>query len=280
MSELVIPDKLRELRSDPESLRIIRIFAEIGLDLETISPDIVLRLKLLNAKTKFLEDEHQATHYARAVFDWYERNRQEQSWSDMEKRIVTVGTMFSDIGKTGPKSANIEQQKLIVEMYGIENVENPTMPVANFIKEYFQDADERLSTFKSLGLDPEMSMRSFWDLHVFWTLEIIGGDGVPPEAVIAAAVHHFVQGLNPQGMVGDDGRFKSEFGANRSFSRVEKLIILLDQYDAFRRRGRMNNERAIIAVRGYVGRSGKFANDAEFAELIDVIGFTNREIQV
>jgi len=277
MPEPIIPDKFNELR-DEESQRIIRIFAEIGLDLTKISPAIVTRLRLLNKETKFLEDEHRATHYAKAVFDWYNDNRFEKAWTQLEKRIVTVGTMFSDIGKTGPKSANEAQQELIVQMYGIENVEDPKMPVSNFITKYFPDyVQEKIDLFTSLGLDSQMTMRTFWDLHVFWTLEIITGDGVPPEAVAAAASHHFIQGLNPQGIVNEGGSYEDKFGANSSFDRAEKLIILLDKYDAYRRRGRKNNRDAVIGLKGDVARSQEFANDAEFKELIEIIEFTNRE---
>jgi hypothetical protein len=277
MDEIIIPDKLKEL-SDTESLRIIRIFAEIGLDLLKISPAIVTRLKLLNRETNFLEDEHRATHYAKAVFDWYKDNQPKNEWTETEKKIVTVGTMFSDIGKTGPRIANEAQQELIVQMYGIENVEDPKMRVADFIVKYFHDdAQERINMFRSLNLDDQMTMRSFWDLHVFWTYEIIIGDGVPPEAVAAAATHHFIQGLNPQGIVGENGKFKDKFGDNASFDRAEKLVILLDKYDAYRRRGGKSNLDAVTCLKGDVARSQQFADDTQFAELIDVIEFTNRE---
>src|SRR5690606_30672662 len=130
-----------------------------------------------------------------------------------ERRIVVLGSLFADIGKTGPARAPERDQRLIVEMFSVEGVHDETQSVTQFMKRYFAaDADERLARFAALGLDPESSVRDFWNLHVGWTLEILEGSGVAPEAVAAAATHHLLEDVNPESIVGPDDRYTRAFG--------------------------------------------------------------------
>lgn len=267
-------------REEFERMRFL--LTEIGLDIEKIRPDIIDRLILLAELTKVVEDEHSAIHLARAVFGWYESNRPESKWTEREQKTVIIGTIFSDVGKTGPRRASVEQQRVIAAIYSVDSKdwgsEEDKLSVAKYIEKYFpEDYDRRIKVYVSAGLDPEITMREFWNLHAEWTLQIISGDGVPAEAVVAAASHHFIQGINPENIIAADGRFTKYFGENLSFDRAEKLICVLDVYDAFRRRGQMGHEQAILALRKKVDSSKSFAGDKGFHELIDVVDFTNRE---
>jgi hypothetical protein len=261
--------------------RMSFLLKEIGLEIDKIRPDIINRLVLLDEATHVVEDEHKAMHMAKAVFNWYKENKPEKSWSEEEMREVLIGSIFSDIGKTGPRMANLEQQRMVAAIYSIDSKDwgsdEDKMSLARYMEKYFsQDFGRRIEICKSAGINVEMVMRKFWDMHANWTLEIISGDGVPPEAVAAAASHHFIQGNNPQNIIGADGRFAKYFGENLSFDRPEKLICLLDVYDAFRRRGLMTHEQAILALRKKIDSSSSFSGDKDFHELIDVIDFTNR----
>lgn len=273
----------QEAITNPEGYERMRfLLTEVGLDIERIRPDIVSRLILLSESTKVVEDEHNAIHLARAVFSWYKDNRPEDRWTEREQKTVIIGTIFSDVGKTGPRIANAEQRRMIAALYSIDSKDwgggEDRLSVAKYIEKYFpNDYQRRIGTYVSVGLDPEITMRKFWDMHAEWTLQIISGDGVPPEAVVAAASHHFIQGINPEGIIGSDGRFTKYFGENPSFDRAEKLICALDVYDAFRRRGQMSHEQAILALRKKIDSSASFSGDKGFHELIDVVDFTNRQ---
>jgi len=115
-----------------------------------------------------------------------------------------------------------------------------------------------------------MVMRDFWNLHSLWTLQISDHDGLPMEAVAAAATHHFLDGQNPQGIIGDNYRFSGRFGNNKSYDREEKLVTILDKYDAFRRRGMLSHdesiERVMLIIEGSI-----FEKDVEFIELMKVL---------
>jgi hypothetical protein len=131
------------------------------------------------------------------------------------------------------------------------------------------DVADRVRRFGLLGLDAGMTMREFWNLHSAWSLHILQGDGVPAEAVPAAATHHILENVNPDSIVARDGRFTKCFGEHAAFARPEKLVILLDKYDASRRRGGLTHHEAIVRLRGIIARNQRFCEDQGFLSLIE-----------
>jgi hypothetical protein len=114
-----------------------------------------------------------------------------------------------------------------------------------------------------------MTMREVWNLHSAWTLHVLQGDGVPMEAVPAAATHHILENVNPDSLIAEDGRFTKYFGKHASFERPEKLVILLDKYDAALRRGRCTHDQAIASLREVIANNHRFCGDHGFLELIE-----------
>lgn len=247
------------------------LFDELGLDIEKMNPNILRKLELLNERTETFRDEERSLHVAHALFTYYEDQLPNERFTEQEQRTVLIGTMFTDIGKTGPRNATPEQEALVLDIYNVENITDPKkITLSQFIRDNFtDDADERLKTLEQMGIDSSMTMREFYNLHSRWTLEIIKGDGVPPEAVAAAATHHMLEGINPEEIVSEDGRFNKYFGENLFFDRAEKLIIILDKYDAFRRRGGKTHKEAIELVRNIIESNPNFTDDKEFEELVN-----------
>ena len=136
---------------DPEA-KIRELLVEIGVDPEEIAPRIMARLVLLNESTETINDGKSSIKTARSIFGYYEREKPDKTFSDIEKKTVLVGTFFSDIGKTGPANATLDQQKLIIEMYRVENVVDTAMSVRDFLKTYFSDVEERVKRFQGMGL--------------------------------------------------------------------------------------------------------------------------------
>lgn len=270
MSELLEKSEQADTALKDTKLQIAEVITEIGLEIDKIAPRIIERLELLNRLTKTVEDGKRAIELARSIFAYYESDKKDQIFSELEKKIVMVGSIFSDIGKTGPGEATLEQQNLIADIFAIENIIDQKMTVKDFLHMFFADtAEQKLQTFQSMNLDPMMTMRTFWNLHSLWTLQIISGDGVPPEAVAGAAIHHIVDGINPDNILGLDAKFNKFFGENASFDRPEKLIILLDKFDAFCRRGGMAKEAAIKAIQAKISQNEIFAHDQQFQILLD-----------
>lgn len=251
------------------SERLHQLCASAGLDLASVKPWLLARLELLAERTETVADGERMVAYAERVMRHCEAIRQSQPFSKSERRVVLLGCLFSDIGKTGPLLADPSGQTLIVEMFAVEGVRDDSQTVRKFLATYFEaDADERVQSFSGLGLDPEMSIRSFWNLHSGWTLELGEAAGLPPEVVAAAAVHHLIDDINPGQIVADDRSYTRSFGANSAFDRAEKLIILLDKYDAVRRRGHRGHAEAIAYLRHRLDQSSRFRGDDEFTTLI------------
>jgi hypothetical protein len=279
------------LRLNPE---LVQVLEEFGVSEEHINPKIRERLRLLDEKTETLKDSLNQTALEKKIFSALDNNN---PFSPLEQTTSIVGTIFSDIGKTGPRGSSPEEQSLITSMYAVENVIEPEkLTVRDFLERYFpDDAGQFIQAFGTIrdtivvtdeetgkettvpiALDPAMTMRQFYNMHSKWTLDIISNDGVPPEAVAAAASHHFAQGINPEGIIGDDGSFKNRFGENHSFDRAEKLVIVMDQYDARRRRGKLDHHAAVAGVRSYIERS-TFNEDQEFRDLINILEHIGEE---
>ncbi len=249
--------------------RLAALCAEVGFDLRSVDASVLARLELLSERTHTVGDCEQSVDRARRIFRYYEQTKPGLAFSDGERRIVVLGSLFSDIGKTGPASASPAGQRLIAEMFAVEGVRDDQQSVAAFLNTYFpHDAEERIAGFGELGLRVDMTIREFWNLHSSWTLQIVESGGIPPEAIAAAATHHLLEDINPDAIVASDRRFTRPFGDNVAFDRAEKLVILLDKYDALRRRARRTHEQAIAWLHQRVESHPRFRGDHEFSTLI------------
>lgn len=267
------------MESDPLH-RVGALCADVGFDLHSVTPALLARMRLLSEHSETLADTERMIARAWDVFRYYQRAKPKQAFSELERRIVVLGCLFSDIGKTGPEHADRAAQTLIAEMFGIEGVRDDQQTVAKFLALYFPaDAADRTRRFEELGLDPTLTMRQFWNLHSTWTLAVAEAGHVPAEVVAAAATHHLLDNINPSAIVGSDRRFRRASGQNTSFDRAEKLIILLDKYDALLRRGRRNHQQAIAWLSARVQENPEFRADEELTQLIcdlDVIFASSR----
>jgi hypothetical protein len=246
------------------------ICADVGFDLERVRPSILDRMRLLAETTETVNDCERAVCIANEIFRHYDVSKPLERFTALERRIVVIGTLFSDIGKSGPAGATKDGQQLVAEMFAVEGIIDEKTSVARFFEMFFPaDAAYRTRRFRALGLDAEMTMRELWNLHSAWTLHILQGDGVPIEAVPAAATHHILENVNPDSLIAEDGHFTKYFGKNASFERPEKLVILLDKYDAARRRGHRTHDQAIAFLREVIAKNHRFSGDHGFLELIE-----------
>ena len=243
---------------------------------QNITPNSIFveRFILLDRFTPTLEDEKRGIGYAKEVFRYTESIG--RPFTEDDKRKVTLGTLFTDIGKSGPAHASQEHSELIVRIYSIENIssEEMTGSLEKFIEKHFANDDpiQKLADLTTMGIDTaNLSMRDFYNLHTTWTLDILTQTDLPKEIALAAASHHRIRGDNPHGIFNDNDTYTGNYGVQGRYGRAEKLISLIDQYDAFRRRGNLDHTQAIGKLRELVAttRSGFYAHDSEFYELIE-----------
>ena len=249
--------------------RMRAICARSGLNLDHVRPAILQRMRLLAETTETVRDCERAAELAEELFRHHDAFKPRGRFTTQEQSTVVIGSLFSDIGKSGPADAGLDGQRLVAEMFGVERALDRATSVRTFFDAHFQaDAAERVQQFCGLGLDPDMSMRQFWNLHSAWSLQILRGDGIPPEAVAAAAMHHLLENPNPHAMFASDSGLTKYLGHTPSFDRPEKLVILLDKYDAARRRGQRTHQEAIAWLHHLIEAHPLFRNDPGFFSLI------------
>jgi hypothetical protein len=260
------------MTEDDALSRVRAACAAFGFDLDAASEVLVERMLLLEERSPTFEDARRMATYAERIFRHYEAAGAALAFTSVERQTVLLACLFSDIGKTGPAHAGPEARRYVTEAFAVENVRDDTQALAAFLRTYFPtDAEARIASFRGLGIDPDMRLRQFWNLHSDWTLAIAEAARLPAEAVAAAATHHLLEDVNPRAIVGDDQTFTRSFGANAAFDRAEKLVILLDKYDAAKRRGRLSHQQAITWVRDRLAKSARFHDDVTFAELVAAV---------
>ncbi len=256
--------------------RLRAICAEVGCDLGATAPELLARLELLAERSQTVSDCQRMVGMAQGIFA--RRAGSPEAFTEGERRVVVLGCVLSDIGKTGPALADPDGQRLIVDMFAVEGVRDDAQSVAQFFDAYFpSDADDRRRRFSALGLDAGMSLRQFWNLHSSWTLDILERSAVPREAIAGAATHHLLEDVNPGAIVRPDESFARAFGDNIAFDRAEKLVIVLDKYDALRRRGGRSHAQAMDWLRERLRNNARFHDDPEFSALLRDVDATLRD---
>src|SRR5688572_33280554 len=110
-----------------------RLCASAGLDLASVQPWLMARMELLAERTETVADGERMVAYAERVMQHCAATRQSQPFGESERRVVLLGCLFSDIGKTGPLAADSSGQTLIVEMFSVEGVRDDSQTVRKFL---------------------------------------------------------------------------------------------------------------------------------------------------
>src|SRR3989338_6409874 len=92
---------------------------------------------------------------------------------------VQHASLLTDIGKTGSVDATSEQAELIAKMYGA-NIMLPGNPRDFTILDFFElnpelklEGEEHLKILETVGIEPDMNMRAFFNLHAAWTFGLL-----------------------------------------------------------------------------------------------------------
>lgn len=259
----------RTSTADDALTQLRTLCASVGFDLESAGGALADRMKLLAELSRTFDDAARMASYAERVFRLYEDRAPDAVFSPIERTTVVLACLLSDVGKTGPEAADAEARRVVAEAFAVENVRDDAQSMESFLRTHFpEDAERRAARLAAVGVGGSMPLRQFWNLHTGWTLAILEAASVPPEAVAAAATHHLLEDVNPGAIVGVGGRFTRRFGDNTAFDRAEKLVIVLDKYDAARRRGGRTHEEAIAWLEERLAASERARDDREFQQLV------------
>jgi hypothetical protein len=257
----------------PVMERVQTALQEVGLSSETVAPHILERMALLEELTPTLQDEVAAIGRSSKIFE--QAAAAGHPYTEEEQQIVRIGTLFTDIGKTGPRAASAEQARWVARMFAVENnpPEEVQAPVARFLKNHFPDeAQTAAAELEAIGVSVDgLTMRDFYNLHTTWTRELLTDSGVPADAIPAAAAHHRLRGDDPGHLFleGSDA-YAQQAGHNVAYDRPEKLVSILDMYDAYCRRGGLDHRAAMERLEGWLQKTwdGRYAQDPEIREIM------------
>lgn len=173
-----------------------------------------------------------------------------------------LGSLFSDIGKSGPVTAIPSQQREILLVFRPQAGGDPNnILLMNFLKDQSWNETTLVEHLSAMDLPVDtMTLRQFYNQHMVWTKEILdrAGESLPTTAVRAALTHHQLDGYPP-------GVEEVELDI------VAKLVIVADKYDAFRCRSGFNHAQAIAAVRDVITTrlNGRYKDDQEFKLILE-----------
>lgn len=229
-------------------------------EVEDLPHEVKLRLALLLQESSVIINQQRSIQRMGPIFDRLKFTVEEQ-------RAYSMATLLSDIGKSGPPSATTDQQYAILLTFGRKFHGDPDEQRAAKLHDFVRDEDlESLW----LGLDgmpadvslKTLSVRDFFELHATWTEQLlVPCEGkLPQETLDAARRHHQLDGYPPKVL-------------SENLTRVDKLLIIADKYDAFRcRPPSHSHEETIRRLRkDIVGKAlgGRYADDQEFHAIID-----------
>src|SRR5688572_6872853 len=117
--------------------RLGKLCSQVGYDLASADPALVERLAVLDAHSPVVADAERMCAQAFAVFRHYELTKPEHTFDSEERRVVVLACIFSDIGKTGPPSANAGDRAQIAGMYAVEGVKDDSQTLKTFLRTYF-----------------------------------------------------------------------------------------------------------------------------------------------
>ncbi|MEN9341824.1 MAG: hypothetical protein RIQ54_80 [Candidatus Parcubacteria bacterium] len=247
---------------------VVAFFRELGIEDHELHETIIERLALIETRyRRFNDDSRMICRGLRNLFDYITHTSPQQlSISETEINKTVLAGFIHDIGKSGPATVGPEHQAMVVDIYGIEGVRDGTASISSVLREHRpEDADRFLSLLSELGITEHTTMREFWNLHGVWTHDILEQyqcAGIDRETRIIAGSHHIAEGINPYHVTDSTIPLGAiEIGALEQYLDVieERALIIIDKYQASRRRSETSHETAMTVVRSIIEK--KFDHD-------------------
>lgn len=239
---------------------VISQFERVGLDIRQY-PELFDRLKQLHGpESKHFEDAVQMVEIIEEI--WEELDKQLPFKLEKEKMILA--TLLHDVGKSGPKEATTEEQKLIVTLFDPthyerivaagKNVAEETILRALHDSDLEDGAQRKIAKYlNSLGIDiSSEKMIDFWRRHADWTYDILKDledEKLDNRLAVMAASHHILDGKNPAGI-----NLEQIPEEARTIEIIEtyEVLTIVDKFQAFIKRSGLDHATAIKILRSII----------------------------
>ena len=266
---------------------VIDQFSRAGLDIRAY-PELFERFKHLHGpESKHFEDSVQIVEIIDAI--WGELEKKLPFKLDKEKLILS--TLLHDVGKSGPATANSEEQNLIIELFNPCHYQNVLQK--GEIKQIsvlciLQDSDidpnvqqKIVEYLNKLGINVGAEkMIDFWRRHADWTFDILlqnQGGKITSEIAAIAASHHILDGKNPAHL-----EYENIPGEAKTMEVIEsyEVLTLVDKFQAFVKRSGLSHEESVKVLEQIIDEQPlpeKVKND--YHVILKIIGGSKDKLQ-
>lgn len=244
---------------------------------ETVGETILGRLELLETNSKFNVDSRMIERGMEKILAKLGLNLSPEHTTDAK-----LAALIHDVGKSGPAKANEEESIAVIKLFAIDKISNINQTIQQTVADHFETEEGRiiLANLESCGIDTNLSMRSFWDLHAQWTADLLenSDNNVTRRVRVIAASHHIDRDINPYNIDESDIPTESEvIGLSEYYIEAleERLLIAVDKYQAAVQRSKLTHDEAIGLVRKLI--HSKFGKDpimTKILEALDELGKT------
>lgn len=257
--------------SDEIRREITKEFALLGVP--ECPGAVIDHLVVLEEHSRFNNDSRMIREgFGNVIAAIEERNKEAFHLTPKQKEEGVLAAFVHDIGKSS-SSEDPACRLAVVKLFSIYTPsENQT--VLQTIRVSLPDeAEEMISNLAKVGVTPDMTMRTFWDKHAFWTREILDRfpDVFSERTRIIAASHHIDREIDPCG-IGENAipPESRAIGALEYYIDIlqERLLMVVDQYQAQIARGGSNHEKAMEYLRKAFK---KYENDLITNLILDTI---------
>jgi hypothetical protein len=183
-----------------------------------------------------------------------------------QMREIALASFLSDIGKAFSSA--------VTKLFSIENIKNQNQTVLETIQVHFpKEGQALLAELKKVHVEPGVTMRKFWDMHVEWTDKILRKyKNVFTEDIIRiAASHHLERRLDPYKVLEQSADGKSLKISKEVSLWVKYAIFTLMAVDKFQARVERSDAAYNEAMNYLEGVLADFADDPVMADIIKVM---------
>lgn len=258
--------------------KILTSLENTGLK-EPLSEEVIGRLVLLEQKSEFNEDARQiergVTNVLNLFLARYAGRYPELRLTAERKNFGRTAAILHDIGKSGPAEATSREQEAVVKLFAIEGINKPERSVGEIVAENFSEgeAEDLLRALAACSIDAKMTMTRFWNHHANWTHDILEKypAGLNKHIRLIAGSHHIDNEIDPYGTPGRGALKTAEIiktQGDEIDDLEERVLIVVDRYQAAIRRSRLNHREAINWLRKNLA---KYKKDDLLKLIIDAV---------
>jgi hypothetical protein len=286
--EVAMPDIKADSETDRiksrEQVRldIVKKLAELGM---VSCPDEVIdRLMITEENSEFNHDSEMICEaFVNVLASFESKNLTKNEVTQKEKQEGIIAAFLHDIGKSGPANVGLDCQLSVIKLFSIKSkvpdqLISDSQLISETLKTFFPDEyDQMVEGLLQAGISEEMTMRTFWNKHAWWTHEILlkYPDNISSRVDLIASSHHIIEGEDPCKVPRQEIPYESEvIGALEHYVDLleGRILTIVDKYQAALVRGGISHNDAVVYLRGVFQKYKTDAVTDSIIEIIDELG--------